>query len=215
MARFLASILLLALWPGVATAQAQSKPSDAEPQRPCELTVEDYDVYTSVLADVWEKANDPEGTLRDQTAFVYGKTTVSDTPRNDASGQWFRGELFRSEAEILPSQSTLDNFDQQIRKPCSLDGTRFKVPHSLQIISADEIENPSKMDSAKWKTFREKHPGAGFLELSSPGYDPSHTEAVLLVISHCKGLCGLGELYLLRKRGSKWEVKNRLVLWMS
>ena len=213
MARFLASVSLLVLWAGFAVAQTQSKPPDTEPQRPCVLTVEDYDVYTSVLADMWEK--DPEGTSRDQTALIYGKTTVPDTPRNDVSGQWFRGELFRSEAEVLPSQSTLDNFDQQIGKPCSLDGTRFKSSHSLEIISADEIENPSKMQSAKWKTFREKHPGAGFLELSSPGYDPSRTEAVLLVISHCAGLCGSGELCLLRKRAGKWEVKNRLVLWMS
>lgn len=211
MARLVATVLLLPFLTWCVVA-AQERPSDTQPQHQCELMAEDYDVYTSVLTDNRKTADDSKGALRNETVFIYGKTFAPDTPRNDSSDGWFRFP------QILPSpsQKTLDNFDEQTRKSCFLELLRFNDSDSLQIILENELENPPKTDGPKWKIFQEKHPGAaGFLEFSNPGYDPSRTEAVVLVISKCGVLCGSGELYLLWKEAGKWEVKNRLLLWMS
>jgi hypothetical protein len=85
------------------------------------------------------------------------------------------------------------------------------------MVSSDEIDKFFKdRSSGGWKAFYAKHPNAaGLWSLSRPGYNSSGDESLVYVSHSCGQLCGTGHLYLLTKENGQWQVKNRVMLWIS
>lgn len=54
----------------------------------------------------------------------------------------------------------------------------------------------------------------GFTEVSKPCILANSSMAVLFTITHCGGLCGGANFYLLKKRGVHWKIINRYSAWM-
>jgi hypothetical protein len=64
--------------------------------------------------------------------------------------------------------------------------------------------------------FRETFPGAsGIISLSHVGFDSTLHQAIVSTSFVCGGLCGTGQLYILKKKRGKWEVAANSILWVS
>ncbi len=71
-------------------------------------------------------------------------------------------------------------------------------------------------DQGAWERFSKEYPGTDFLIQFSPvGFNPNLTEAIVYLHRTCPGLCGSGELILLRKAKARWSVRQTYTLWMS
>jgi len=66
------------------------------------------------------------------------------------------------------------------------------------------------------KTFENLFPGAGgLISLSRVGFDSSLDEALVSTSFVCGGLCGSGDLYILRKKRGTWQVVSKRMIWVS
>ena len=66
------------------------------------------------------------------------------------------------------------------------------------------------------KSFEQLFPGAGgIISFSHVGFDSTLHEAIVSTAFVCAGLCGSGYRYILRKERGRWEVVNKLMLWVS
>lgn len=67
-----------------------------------------------------------------------------------------------------------------------------------------------------WRRFSERHPDARYyVEFGPIGFDSSANEALVYVHRTCPGLCGGGELVLLRQSGGVWRVHRFHQFWIS
>lgn len=66
------------------------------------------------------------------------------------------------------------------------------------------------------KSFERLFPGApGIISFSHVGFDTSLDEAIVSTSFICGGLCGSGEVYVLKKRWGRWRVVNQWNVWVS
>lgn len=66
------------------------------------------------------------------------------------------------------------------------------------------------------KSFERLFPGApGIISFSHVGFDTSLDEAIVSTSFICGGLCGSGEVYVLKKRWGRWQVVNQWNVWVS
>src|SRR5579863_3989883 len=100
----LLSVLLVTTAPPAlrARALAQNQPSGPA-ALPCELTAEDYAVYSAILDDLG-KPEDPEEEWRSSPDFVLADRTTVDT-LFDSDGAWG----FRSNSKQAPRPQTVVN----------------------------------------------------------------------------------------------------------
>jgi hypothetical protein len=191
-----------------ARAGEKQKPATA-----CELSDEDYAVFTAVLQGLG-RPEDPEEEWKDKETLVVDVTGAGLLEPGQGSG-WG----FRSNSKAAPSAETRSDFDAKSKNECPLkenwgDTTLYKTfPHNeyRQLFDRKRLK---KHDG--WKEFYEKHPkAAGFWTFSRPGYNSDRDEALLYVAHNCGWLCGTGHLYLLAKKNGQWKVINRLFLWIS
>jgi len=65
-------------------------------------------------------------------------------------------------------------------------------------------------------SFERLYPGAsGIVSFSHVGFDSTLDEAIVSTGFVCGGLCGAGYRYVLRKKSGRWEVVERLMVWVS
>jgi hypothetical protein len=65
-------------------------------------------------------------------------------------------------------------------------------------------------------SFERLFPGAsGVISFSQAGFDAGLDQAIVSTSFVCGGLCGTGEVYVLRKRWGRWRVVNQWVVWVS
>jgi hypothetical protein len=202
---------------GVTNSTEQDRKETSHPKQDgpkvCELTDEDYSVFTSVLQDLG-KPEDPEEEWRGKEILVLDVTEQGQVE----PGQW-KGWGFRSNSKAAPSSETRRDFEARGRGHCQLkenwgDPSLYSSFENKEYQELFDEKNSKPHDG--WKDFYAKHPKAGGIwSFSRPGYNNRKDEAVLYVTHSCGWLCGTGHLYLLTKENDQWKVKNRLFLWIS
>jgi len=189
------------------------KPTPAVPPakaNQCVLTNEDYAVYSALLLDRG-KPEDPEERWDDKPDLVLLDST--DTGEDGKSLMWG----FRSASKQAPSDATVDNFNARRQSLCQLQ-PQFEPTVAYHFFTQKERDSLFKKKGIArgWREFYKKYPhSSGYWSLSPVGYDPERLEALVYVGHHCGGLCGTGHLVLLAKEDGRWNVKNRVMLWIS
>jgi hypothetical protein len=208
----LAAFLLLAFSLSTQTqpAPAANQPQlNQKPEPRCELTQDDYSVY-SALINALGKPEDPEEAWQNKEILI---TTVTATPTYVKSlwGSWG----FRSSSKAAPASDTVADFEVKARSSCPME-PRFTGPQPYAMITPEELDKTFKKKARGWEEFYKKHPrAAGYWEFSRPGYNAARDEAVLYVGHSCGDLCGTGHFYFLSKQNDQWTVRNRLIIWIS
>jgi len=71
-------------------------------------------------------------------------------------------------------------------------------------------------DAGNWERFAKRYSGARYLIYFSPiGFDAARREALVYIHRTCVGLCGSGELVLLRQAKGRWSVREVRQFWIS
>jgi hypothetical protein len=69
------------------------------------------------------------------------------------------------------------------------------------MISTEYLNKIFTKHGGSWDAFYKTYPkAAGFWNISRPGYNSTHDEAMLYVGHQCGSLCGTGHLYFLKKK---------------
>lgn len=64
--------------------------------------------------------------------------------------------------------------------------------------------------------FEQLFPGAsGIISFSHVGFDPTLNEAIVSTSFACGGFCGAGSIYVLRKKGGRWQILNKWTTWTA
>lgn len=189
-----------------------SQASAAQKSAECELSQEDYSVFTAVLQGLGGP-EDPEEAWRGKDLIVVD-LTGSQPLEKDQWNNWG----FRSKSKAAPSAETRSDYEAKSKDSCKLklgwgDAQMYK-PLRSEEMSCYFNRKCTKGDG--WQAFYKQYPNAaGFWTFSRPGYNAAHDEALLYVAHSCGWLCGTGHLYLLSRENGQWKVKNRLFLWIS
>jgi hypothetical protein len=81
-------------------------------------------------------------------------------------------------------------------------------------LSAKELPRTFRMDF--WQTFHDRHPGsAGYVQATWAVVSRDGGQALIHVEHHCGGLCGTGDLHLLRLHDGQWRIETSYMLWVS
>lgn len=167
----------------------------------CRVTSEDYAVYSAVLRDHVERR----------------------TPEDN--GDLIIYEVTRSAEDYIPpmwevrapfkqvSDETVAHFNSREKNHCHL---RSQLDRAIpyRIVSTEDLEKIFRRGD--WPAFSREYPKSfGFWRLSPVGYNTRGTEALVVVEHNCGGLCGGGELILLKKDDGRWIVKDRVTLWTA
>lgn len=193
---------------GTTMSQTATQKSAAE----CELSEEDYSVFTAVL-EALGNPEDPEEAWQGKEMLVVDLTGASTVEK----GQW-SGWGLRSKSTAAPSTETRSDYETKSKDACRLkagwgDARLYKPLASEEMSGYFKIHGKHRDG---WQEFYKNHPKAGgFWTFSRPGYNAAHDEALLYVTHSCGWLCGTGHLYLLAMEDGHWKVKNRLFLWIS
>lgn len=198
---------------GVANSTEQDRKETSHPKqdapKACELTDEDYSVFTSVLQNLG-KPEDPEEEWKDKEIMVLNVTSSGKVE----AGQW-NGWGFRSNSNAAPSPETRADFEARNQSRCPLKQQWGDTSLYKPLANKEEQEFFNRKHDG-WKEFYKKYPkAAGIWSFSQPGYNRAKDEAVLYVTHICGWLCGTGHLVFLTKADGRWKVKNRLFLWIS
>ena len=85
---------------------------------------------------------------------------------------------------------------------------KFSIPQGYQVLSPDELKRAQKclatyrQNTSECESF--KH--LKFVRyLGVPGFDRTHTHALVSVIKSCGGLCGSGGIFAVEKSGGIWS----------
>jgi hypothetical protein len=179
----------------------------------CEITAEEYAVYSSVLSnsrkpeEPRDKSSDKHQLLlSDETATSFG---VFETKPEHAN---WRSRMHTSDK---PSKATSESFNSKAHDSCLLKSS-LELTFQYALVPGREIRGFFEDGAQGWSKFYEKYPwSSGYWEFSRVGFDNGNREAVVYLGRHCGGLCGTGNLVLLRKVSGKWVVKNSAMLWIS
>lgn len=179
----------------------------------CDVTMEEYAVYSAVLS-TWAKPerNEERGgekhefLLSDKTATSFGG--IETRPENAKWG-------LRSDSTDKPSKATAKSFNSKADGSCRLKRS-LELNFQYVLIPGEEIREFFKNGGTGWSKFYKKYgKTSGYWELSRVGFNNENREAVVYLGHHCGGRCGTGDFVLLRKETGKWVVKNRVMLWIS
>jgi hypothetical protein len=207
-ALFLACFFVAISMAAPTSRRAQTKGKSAPPEE-CDLTPEDYAVYSAVLLDRG-KPEDPEERWDDKPDLII--SDVTDSAEDGKSRMWG----FRSASKQHPSSDTVDHFNLRRQISCHLK-PQLDTAISYHFLSEEEHDQIFKKKGVGgWKDFYKKYPkSSGYWSFSPVGYDTKGSEALVHVGHYCGGLCGTGHLVLLAKENGHWIVKNRVMLWIS
>lgn len=82
------------------------------------------------------------------------------------------------------------------------------------VMASDEIPRTFQLDF--WKRFYERHPGsAGYFQATRAVVSGDGRQALIYVEHSCGGLCGSGDLHLLRLHDGQWRAETSYTLWVS
>jgi hypothetical protein len=81
-------------------------------------------------------------------------------------------------------------------------------------LSVKELPRTFQLDF--WQTFHDRHPGtAGYVQVTRAVVSRDGRQALIYAEHHCGGLCGTGDLHLLRFHDGQWRIETSYMLWVS
>lgn len=184
----------------------------------CELSPDDYAVYAAVLKDLVGPVDSKGGR---KTLLVVDTTAPLTTPPMlgyvKGSSGWGSGWGLRSASKAAPADDTRTDFEAKVTDVCWL-SPEFGNPPAYRLIPQWEIGRffARLFHEDGWSMFHKKYPNAGgFLSFSRPGNNASRNQAEVMASVYCGNLCGTGYLFLLTRKSGRWQIRNRLILWVS
>jgi hypothetical protein len=178
----------------------------------------------------------------EQEAHVYSEVLnrlVRNVPKHDrvsvvVSSDSMSMEQAYREISQFPPASLEEDMSWRLRRAKKETVKNFvkksAAAHAVRISSADlsknitaslasqaSIDEIFRGDYAKsWERFAQHHSGARYLIYFSPiGFDTARREALVYIHRVCAGLCGSGELVLLRQAKGRWTVLEVHQFWIS
>lgn len=191
-----AAIQCLVLILGFSTI-ARSAPSD--PKVPCRITKDDLTIYATILRDsrIWKPQVDPDA------VNGYTLTAKGDDWDSPLGPLGKRGSGLMANA----SKETVNDFVSKRTKSCFIGSLKkrdlVRGPDS-DVVTADGKSNNSR--PKYWE---------GFIRLSRIGFNSARDEALVYTETGCGALCGSGDLFFLKRKGSDWRIVEHLNLWLS
>ena len=202
-----ALILPESLWPQRVT------PSKKSPAA-CELTSEDYAVYSAILQRRGKPADPEEGWAENEKPILSESTIKGGTFFRESKRLWSSG--FSSPSTPEPAKETELDFGKKLIGPICLVRDNITYLPGYSLLPLREIENIFDTRHDGWQEFYRRYPhSSGLWSFSRVGYNVAKTEALVYLVHSCGMLCGTGHLYLLQKQDEGWMVKNKLMLWIS
>ena len=123
-------------------------------------------------------------------------------------------------SELFLSQGLDAQIPRQLRQEliaASAISVQFDCPR-LKLVQCERAATISSIfrGGGWWDDFYRKYPNtAGVVHFSNVVLSHDGTNALLYVTHSCDGLCGTGNLVLLRKTNGRWVVEHREQLWIS
>ncbi len=129
-----------------------------------------------------------------------------------------QNEYLKEQFKDLASTQLLKDFIAKNQAEQSLDAI-FKGHPEITLLSQEELSQIFASSTGLpggWKEFHTRYPKAGgTISVSMIGYDPSHTQALLMVGMQSAPLAGYGEFLLMEKVGGSWQVIKNVMAWIS
>ena len=177
-----------------AGAGSQSPPKAARVR--CTISETDRAVYAAVLkdAEIWQNP--------------VSASSVSDHTLPGNSEYWnFLETLEAPKTKALFDSASLEtrqDFYAKKTKSCYLGG--FKQSDLDRSPATREHKSHNSRELEYWR---------GVIQLSRIGFNQTRTEAIVYTASVCGGLCGAGDVFLLRFVEGKWTVLSWVNVWVS
>ncbi|MEW5974496.1 MAG: hypothetical protein AB1898_01700 [Acidobacteriota bacterium] len=194
--RFAPWSLLVLLWTGL-------YPQTAEVLNEVEVALEDYDVYSAAIDQLF--LDEP----------VRLMVIENRTAENNFQAGWTPAEEVSYVSQHLPSMSplTLEDYQTANRDPKRLKDV-FHLEARRILIDRQEVDEIFRGKTNGWDAFYRKYPeAAGYLTLSRVGFSLGRNEALVHIGYYCNSLCGRGTYFLLIKKGKTWKVAKEYVIW--
>lgn len=200
------------------------------------LTAED-EVYEAVVRDM---ITQPDGQVR-ISQLVFGDAVLTDLRHGvdiDSCKERVRKRLrlevtandppFNSLADKVYRVLTGGSYDDSLRadtiqdfleKSCTAGhlSQTFHTDLPRTFVPAESVNFDGwPVEKNGPQSFEQVFPGAsGIISFSHVGFDSTLHEAIVSTAFVCGMLCGSGSRYVLRKKWGRWEVVNKLVVWVS
>jgi hypothetical protein len=203
----LATLIAITTFPVLPVAKTAAKEKTSPTN--CTLSAEDYEVFSAVLSALGQP-EDPE------ESWAGKDILLSDvTAQQEFKDKQWGGWGFHSKSKATPAKETQADAATKAEDHCQVE-PKLQVPLSYQMISTEYLNKIFTKHGGSWDAFYKTYPkAAGFWNISRPGYNSTHDEAMLYVGHQCGSLCGTGHLYFLKKENGHWEVQSKQMLWIS
>jgi len=139
----------------------------------------------------------------------------STPPFNALIDKVYRG-LTRRQDDGLLRADTIQDFLEKFCTVGRLSET-FHTDLPRTFIPAESVHFIGwPIEKSESTSFEVLFPGAsGVISFSHVGFDSTLDEAIVSTSFVCGPLCGKSWRYILRKKSGKWEVANKLILWVA
>jgi hypothetical protein len=193
-------LILLACVAGPIPSSAASKSSSDLPKVPCRLTQDDSAAYITVLKDPeeWPIPVNPESIEAYTIVAKVGDWNAPLRPLGPSA------QTLLAQA----SDETRAEFVAMSTKSCHINP--FRKRDLSRTTEADAVDSKRTKRRAAETIY-----WSGVIQLSRIGFNSIKDEALVYLEAWCGGLCGGGDLFLLRKKGDSWSIIGRVNLWVS
>lgn len=173
-----------------------------------DIEVEEYSIYSAVVADSYVRENPKLLVIVSQTSKDHSFDEREDQPS--------------TLTESLPglSAETLANFSTRNANRDYVKNA-FMLPTKYVLISPEQLDHyfdPERASNGRnaWNAFYKEFPGStGFIGFSKVGFNPTFDQAMVYLSHSCGTLCGTGYYYLLAKESGSWKVVKSYMRWIS
>ena len=173
----------------------------------CNVTAEEYAVYSAVLHDLG-KPEHPAERWDDKPQYVLSDATSTNAGNTYSDPESIPWPDHPAPAN-QPSKVTTKNFSYKSQRSCRLKPL-IEPPSGYKLAPSEDICRLFSNPKEGWSKFYEKYPNSsGLWEISRVGFDGMKNEALVYVEHICGLTCGSNHIVLLRKSAGKWMVLNR------
>ena len=169
---------------------------------------EEYAIYSVVLNDErYADSRVKSVTIVDQTA---GHPSVYDKERFSRGVSYVREKMPDLDQATLADYLSKNWAAQPLKD-------QFNLKVKAVLINAREVKSIFEEHSMDgWRIIFERYPNSlGLITISAVGFNHDLTQALVHVGISCGGLCGEGNLFLLRKENGVWQVQKKIMTWVS
>lgn len=167
-----------------------------------QIEAEEYEIYKHILEEWF---------INDSTTHVViDKFTVND---DSESASYIKRKLSGVKSETLADFISRNNNSYELEN-------NFKINPIVNLITEEDLVSVRRQEKADLgesykKAFKEKFSTQFRISFSRVGFNRQKNQALLKVGYNCGTTCGEGKYVLLIKKNSKWNIKRKLLSWIS